>query len=203
MRIALYSVGEVTMMKVVLAFLSLSTLIACSQAPVRSTVESYGEAGFDRNRTYYFELKSLSLLEKQSAEECKLAAKAAKLKVSNTLDQSVIPIEVHTKNLGTEQVVRSSPGFGSSFGIFGGSSGIGLGIGSGSDVNSSAEAGREVDLIFFSDREEKLRAREIQIRSVGRENSVAAVAFEMCQAAFQDYPQNLKGKVYEIDVRKK
>lgn len=42
------------------------------------------------------------------------------------------------------------------------------------------------------------RIHSITVRSLGRGQSVAAVAYEMCFAAFQDYHQNLRGKVYEV-----
>lgn len=198
-----YSIFAAHLLRNTAVFSAIILFCACSQAPVRSTVDSYGEQSLDRNKSYFFTSTNLTLLEKQATEDCKLAARAAQLRVVETSDPRAIAIELHTKMLGAEQVIRSNPGFGSSFGVFGGNSGLGLGIGAGNDLTSTREVGREIDLVLYAIAEEKISVREIQIRSVGRENSVSAVAFEMCVAAFRDFPQNLKGRVYEIEVKKK
>ena len=179
---------------------SVFVLCSCSHAPLRATVDSYGEERLDRSLNYSFNLKNLTLLEKQAAQDCGLAAKEAQLKIMEQTCADCIPIELHTRLVGTEQVVRSSPGFGSSFGFFGGG-GLGLGIGTGSNVRSSPESQREINLIFYADSMLKKNIREIQVRSAGRENSVSAVAYEMCQAAFRDFPQNVKGKYYEVKFK--
>jgi hypothetical protein len=185
-----------------LSLVVLMSVVSCSSAKVRSTVDSYGESQADRSGTYFFDLKDLALLEKQASNDCKLAAKDAGLKVSESACPGCQSVVLHMRLTGTEQILRSGPGYGSAWGIFGGSGGAGIGLNSGGSLQSSREAGREITLNFYSDVSRKNGIREIQIRSVGKENSVPAVAYEMCKAAFQDYPADLKGQFYEIDYRK-
>jgi hypothetical protein len=69
-------------------------------------------------------------------------------------------------------------------------------MGSG-NTRSYPETERVIDIGIFEGSSKRL-LRTITARSVGRDNSVAAVAREMCVAAFRDYPDNLRGKVYEV-----
>jgi|GEM_PF-3344941 len=181
-------------------------LAGCSQAPVRSTVDSYGEAEpatkIGRDVPHYFAKEGLSLLEKQAAGSCETAAKDEGVSISDRACPECLQVVLHARLAGTEQVIRSTPGYGSAWGIFGP---VGVGYPVGSSITSSEEAGREITLQFFKDSGKASRKepiREIQIRSVGKQNSFTAVAYEMCQAAFRDYPKNLSGKFYEITPRK-
>ena len=176
-------------------------LVSCSQAPVRSTVDSFGDRPIERQQAIYFEMSESRLLDQQAARACEEAAQAASLKIVNQPCEKCLTITVEGRMAGTQQVIRASPGYGSSWGVFGTNSGAGLGIAT--HATSSQEAGRELTLRFYEGNDRKKPMREIQLRSVGRENSVSAVAYEMCQAAFQEYPQNIEGKFYEIKRREK
>jgi len=63
-------------------------------------------------------------------------------------------------------------------------------------VSSREETQRIIEIGIFEGSTNLIRT--ITTRSVGRDNSVAAVAYEMCVAAFRDFPANLKGKVYKV-----
>jgi len=174
-------------------------LASCSQTPVRSTVDSYGDAEPARDVLHYFAKDGLSLLEKQASGSCEKAAKDEGVSISDHSCPDCLQVVLHARLAGTEQVIRSTPGYGGAWGIFGN---VGVGYPMGSSITSSQEAGREITLQFFRDSSRKEPIREIQIRSVGKQNSFTAVAYEMCQAAFRDYPKNLSGKFYEITPRK-
>jgi hypothetical protein len=176
-------------------------LVACSQAKVRSTVDSYGVEPLRRDQPFFFRINPSKLLEQQAIEECKRAVIDLSLKVSNDQCSDCVNVALHVRMAGTQQVIRASPGFGSSWGIFGANGGAGVSVAA--QATSSQEAGREISLQFFSKSATEKPLREIQVRSVGRENSVSAVAYEMCKAAFQDYPQNLEGRFYEIAPNKR
>lgn len=173
---------------------------ACSSPPVRSTVDAFGEKPVEKSARHAFVKPSQELLEQQATQSCAQAARDAGVTVAEGECADCLQVQVRTRLAGTQQVIRSTPGWGASWGIFGGGSAVGLGYGSGS-TTSHTEAGREIQVQIFEDAALKKPLREIQVRSVGRENSVVAVAYEMCSAAFRDYPRNLSGAVYEIDVR--
>lgn len=177
------------------AFPLLFLLLAGCATPIRSTVDGYGEVPITRGDPLYFDRDSLPLAEKPISDACRDAARSAGLRVSDKPCAECKRVEVRARLAGTSQAVRSSPGFGTSVGMVGGSTAFGLGFGGG-DTESHPESERVIDIGIFAD--SKKPVRTITARSVGRENSISAVASEMCAAAFQDYPANLKGKVYAI-----
>jgi hypothetical protein len=159
-------------------------------------VDGYGEAPLSRGDPLFFDREALPLAEKPIADSCRDAAKDSKIPVSNQPCPECKRVEVRARLAGTSQAVSSSgPSFGTSIGFgIGGGTGLGLGVGSGS-TRSHEETERVIDIGVF---EGKKLVRTITARSVGRDNSVSAVAYEMCSAAFRDYPANLKGKVYSV-----
>lgn len=179
-----------------ICLLALLTLGGCA-TPIRSTVDGYGEAPIAASDPLFFDRDSLPLGERPISDSCREAASALGLKVSTEPCAACKRVEVRSRLSGTTQAVSSSgPSFGTSVGFgLGGSTGFGLGVGS-NNVRSRAETERVIDIGIFGKGKDLLRT--ITARSVGPANSVAAVAYEMCYAAFRDYPANLKGKVYEI-----
>lgn len=177
-----------------LAILPLA-LIACA-TPIRSTVDGYGEAPLARSTPLFFDRESLPLAEKPISDSCRDAARDHKIPVASHACAECKRVEVRSRLTGTSQAVSSSgPSFGTSIGFgLGGGTGLGLGLGSGG-ARSHEETERVIDIGIF---EGKKLLRTITARSVGRDNSVAAVAYEMCSAAFRDYPENLRGKVYNV-----
>lgn len=176
-------------------------VLGCSTPAVRSTVDSFGDRPIDRGAPHVFERAGPELLEQQATESCATAAKQAAVNVFEGECKDCVHVRIGTRLVGTQQVIRTSPGWGGSYGMWGPNSAVGVGY---SEPVTSAyqEAGREITLQFFQDKEMKRPIREIQVRSVGPENSVIAVAHEMCLAAFKEYPLNLAGAIYEIDVPK-
>lgn len=165
--------------------------------PIRSTVDGYGEAPLDMQAPLYFDREAVPLAEKPIVDACREAAQALKLNVSDKLCPSCKRVEVRSRLAGTSQAVTSTgPAFGTSIGILGGGTGFGLGVGSG-NTTSHPESERVIEIGIFEGKSKNL-LRTISARSVGRDNSVPAVAREMCVAAFRDYPNNLRGKVYEV-----
>ena len=178
----------------------LSTLAACSTPPIRSTVDGYGEGDLNKTDAFYFDREGLPLLEKPISDSCRMAANEAGLKTVDTACPACRRVEVHARIESAQQKIRSSPSVGTSVGFFGGYSGLGLGFGSGNNVRSEDQAARVIEVnIFVGDAKKPMRS--IVARSIGRDNSVAAVAHEMCTAAFQDFPQNISGKVYDVDAK--
>jgi hypothetical protein len=173
---------------------------ACSTPTVRSTVDSYGEEKASRADPLYFNLQAASLLEKQSVIDCKEAARDSDLHIVDAPCKDCRLIEVHARLAGTDEALRSTPGFANSWAGFGRRSRFGTGLYSTTDVQSFPVTGREIDIDVYlnSLAPAKNPAREIAVRSLGSENSVSAVAYEMCKAAFRDYPENLKGRYYEL-----
>lgn len=172
------------------------TLAGCA-TPVRSTVDGYGETPLAISDPLYFDREALPLAEKPISDACRDAARSLKLNVSDQLCPDCKRVEVRARLAGTTQAVSSSgPAFGTSFGILGGGAGFGLGVGSG-NTRSHPESERVIEIGIFQGKTKNL-VRAITVRSVGRDNSVPAVASEMCVAAFRDYPNNLRGKVYEV-----
>jgi hypothetical protein len=170
-------------------------LTSCA-TPIRSTVDGYGEAPLARGDSLFFDRESLPLAEKPISDSCREAARDSKIPVSAQLCPECKRVEVRARLAGTTQAVSSSgPSFGTSIGFgVGGGSGLGLGLGS-SNIRSYQETERVIDIGIF---EGSKPVRSITARSLGRDNSVSAVAYEMCTAAFRDYPENLRGKVYEV-----
>ena len=168
---------------------------ACA-APVRSTVDGYGEKPLATQDPLYFDREASPLAERPVADACREAAKNLGLNVVEKPCSACHRVEVRAKLAGTTQAIRSGPGFGTSFGLLGGAGGFGLGVGTG-NTRSEEQAERVVELGVFEPGSKKL-ARTITARSIGRQNSVPAVAYEMCFAAFRDYPQNIRGKEYDV-----
>jgi hypothetical protein len=180
--------------------LAIVTLAGCSTPTVRSTVDSYGEEKASRADPLYFNLHASSLLEKQSAIDCKEAARDSDLHVVDAPCKDCRLIEVHARLAGTSEALQSIPGFSNTWAGFGRRSRFGTGLYSTTDVESFPVTGREIDIdVYFNSlAPSKSPDREIAVRSLGPENSVNAVAYEMCEAAFRDYPENLKGRYYEL-----
>lgn len=170
-------------------------LTACA-TPIRSTVDGYGEAPLSREAPLFFDREASSLAEKPIADSCRDAARDNKIPVSSEPCLECKRVEVRGLLKGTSQAVRSSgPSFGTSIGFgMGGGTGLGLGVGSGS-TSSYPETERVIEIGIFDG---KNLLRSITARSLGRDNSVSAVAYEMCSAAFRDYPENIRGKEYAV-----
>lgn len=183
-------------MKTYFSFLALSFLLAGCATPIRSTVDGYGEAPLAQTDPLYFDREALPLAERPIADSCRKAASDLKLHVSDQPCPECKRVEVRSRLTGTSQGLRGGSGFGTSVGLMGGSTAFGLGFGSGG-ARTEDKTERVIEIGIFDGKSKKL-LRSISSRSVGRDNSVAAVAYEMCVAAFKDYPANLKGKVYEI-----
>jgi hypothetical protein len=178
------------------ALLCLSLFLAACATPIRSTVDGYGEAPLSRSAPLFFDREASPLAEKPIADSCREAARDNKIPVSASLCPDCKRVEVHSRLAGTSQAVSSSgPSFGTSIGFgVGGGTGLGFGLGSG-NTRSQPETERVIDIGVF---EGKKLLRTITARSLGRDNSVSAVAYEMCSAAFRDYPENLRGKEYAV-----
>lgn len=176
--------------------LCIGILLASCATPIRSTVDGYGEAPLSRSAPLFFDREALPLAEKPVADSCREAARDSRIPVSSSPCPECKRVEVRGMLKGTSQAVRSSgPSFGSSIGFgIGGGTGLGFGLGSG-NTSSHPETERVIEIGVFDG---KNLLRTITARSVGRDNSVAAVAYEMCRAAFRDYPENLRGKEYAV-----
>jgi hypothetical protein len=183
-------------MKAFFMLLGLPLLLTGCAATVRSTVDGYGESPLSRADPLYFDREALPLAERPVSDSCRDAAKALGLTVENALCPACRRVEVRARLAGTTQAIRSGPTFGTSFGLLGGASGFGVGLGTG-NTRSEEQAERVIEVGIF-ERGAKNLLRTITTRSIGRENSVPAVAYEMCIAAFREYPQNLKGKEYSV-----
>jgi hypothetical protein len=179
-----------------LAPIFLCLLLAACATPIRSTVDGYGEAPLARSEPLFFDREAVPLPDKPIADSCRDAARDNKIPVSVEPCAKCRRVEVRALLKGTSQAVRSSgPSFGTSVGFgLGGATGLGIGMGSG-NTSSHPETERVIEIGIFDG---KNLLRSITARSVGRDNSVSAVAYEMCAAAFRDYPKNLRGKVYEV-----
>lgn len=174
-------------------------LMSCGAAPVRSTVDAYGESGSEEGRPLCFIRDRLPLRERPIADACLEAARARGLTASFPPQNDCIFVSVTSGVVGSSQRIETSPTVGSSVGFYGSRAvnAVGIGLGTGStEVRNLAE--RELSLQFFRDSALKQPIRTIDVRSAGSENSAAAVAYEMCEAAFREYPVNLRGEVYEI-----
>ena len=171
-------------------------LLAGCATPIRSTVDGYGEAPLGREEPLFFDRESLPLAERPISDPCRDAARDLKLSVRDQPCPDCRRVEVRSRLAGTTQAIRSGPSFGTSVGLFGGGTAFGVGVGTGS-AESRPETERIIEIqIFATGARDPLRT--ISTRSLGRDNSVSAVAYEMCVAALRDYPANLKGKVYDV-----
>lgn len=174
--------------------LAIALLPACA-ASVRSTVDGYGDQALARTEPLYFDRESLPLPDRPVSDSCREAARKLQLNVADQACPECRRVEVHARLAGTTQAIREiGPTFGTSFSVFGGS-GFGMGLGTGSNVRSEDRAERVIEIAIFDG---KKPLRMISARILGRENSVPAVAYEMCLAAFRDYPANVKGKEYAV-----
>lgn len=177
-------------------------LNACSQIPVQTSVDSSGEiAGGNtaaKNQVFYFESVDRVADDFQTLKECR---RAAQFLGFNTADQKCpqcTRVVIKTKVSSADPVVTSAPRLMSSGGMFGDERSIGNGLANRESIRSSAQANREIDLTIFPYNGDVKASREIAVRSTGSGAQISAVAFEMCEAAFKDYPENLSGRRYDI-----
>lgn len=170
--------------------------LASCATPIRSTVDGYGEGPLSRTEPLFFDRDILPLAERPIADSCREAARDSNIAISAEPCPDCRRVEVRSRLAGTTQAISSTgPSFGTSIGFgLGGSTGLGLGVGSGS-TRSQPETERVIDIGIFGG---KKLLRTITARSLGRSNSVSAVAYEMCRAAFRDYPENIRGKEYAV-----
>jgi hypothetical protein len=159
-------------------------------------VDDYGESPLAKSTPLYFDREALPLSERPVSDSCAEAAKEEGIPVSDRFCPVCKRVVVRSHLGGVSQVVTTQPGFGTSVGVIGGATAFGLGFGGG-NTESHGESERVIEIgIYEGDAKDPLRT--LTVRSLGPENSVPAVAREMCLAAFQDYPENLRGKVYKI-----
>jgi hypothetical protein len=174
----------------------LPALLTACATPVRSTVEGYGEGSLQKSDPLYFDREGIPLAERPVADACKKAARDAAIPVQEAPCSACKRVQVRSRLAGTTSELSSGPGFGTSVGFGGGGTGLGIGFGSGG-IRSRPQTERVIEIGIF-DANEKEPRHIVSVRSLGRDNSVSAVAYEMCVAAFRDYPANLKGKEYAI-----
>jgi hypothetical protein len=178
------------------SLLCLCLFFAGCAAPIRSTVDGYGESPLAKSTPLYFDREALPLPERPVSDACAAAAREEGISVSDRFCPVCKRVVVRSHLGGVSQVVTTAPGFGTSVGVIGGATAFGLGFGGGRP-ESHGESERVIE-IGIDEGEGKNPLRTLTVRSLGPENSVSAVAREMCLAAFQDYPRNLRGKVYEV-----
>jgi hypothetical protein len=181
----------------ILVFLS-----GCANSPVRATVDSYGDAGTLRATPLSFEVTNSTATEKKVAKECEKAAFAAGLKVYPEPCAECSQIVVYARVIGTKEVINASPLYTSPGGNFGDERAIGTGLIEGENVRAQTQSVREMTLVISHEGTHGKPIRQILITSSGKQNSVDAVAYEMCKAAFMEYPENLKQKLYQVDAAK-
>jgi hypothetical protein len=171
----------------------------CGAVPVRSTVDAYGEPAPDESGPLCFVRDAIPLRDRPASDACREAARSRGLPVGERESNCTFVVASTDVAAGSTEVTQN-PSFSTSFGYGRGWGYRGLGFGSGS-TEVVEQAARTLRLEFYADRELKRPRRSIIVRSSGRESSALAVAAEMCEAAFEDYPANLSGKVYEIKPR--
>lgn len=176
-----------------------AALAGCGALPVRSTVDAYGEPTADETgRPLCFVRDSIPLRDRPASDACREAARRRGLPIGEREPNCTYVVASTDVTAGTTEVTQS-PAVSTSLAYRRGWGYRGLGVGLGSGSTEIVEqAARTLRLEFYADRELKQARRSILVRSSGRESSALAVANEMCEAAFQDYPANLSGKVYEI-----
>ncbi len=184
-----------------IAFLALISLGACASPPVRSTVDAFGETtGPARATTLCFLREGVSLRDRPAVDACEKAAKDRGIRLAAPGEAGCEYVVVTTGVSEVSQQVRSGSNVSVGVGLYrgwgyGGLGGIGMPTGS---IETKEIAARALRVEIYRDRERKVPVHSIEVRSAGREISALAVAPEMCEAAFRDYPSPLQGKIYEI-----
>ena len=179
--------------------------IACAGPPVRSTVDAYGEIPIERTQSLCFVRDASELRDRPIADSCRDAARDAGIPIAE-MDKPggchYVVVSGHLASA-TRDIETTGSAFGgySRFGGRRGGWGPGFGMGYGTAQDSKEYADRQVSITIYADAARKNAVRSIDIRSSGAQSSVPAVAYEMCEAAFRDFPKNLRGQVYDTSRR--
>ena len=186
------------------SFLIFSFLVlnACAQLPVQSSVDSSGDlssaAGSAKAQVLFFESADNEADDFQTVKECRRAAQFLGLNTADQKCPQCTKVSVKTKVSSADPVVTSAPRLMSSGGMFGDERSLGNGLANRESIRSSAQANREIFLSMYPYNGDVKSSREISVKSIGSGAQISAVAYEMCQAAFKDYPENLSNKRYDI-----